>query len=281
MKNTLATFVIAGTLLAAIDPLAWSKEFNFVSDDVTIHYRVEGAGEPVVLIHGLLASAKLNWELPGIIAELKKNHRVIALDCRGHGLSGKPTSEDQYGVKMVDDVVRLMDHLSITNADIVGYSMGGMIAMKLMVLHPERVRSAVLGGMGWMEDGRNLYPRLHEGKPQSATEACILGFKGLAVSAKEVLGVKTPFIVIVGESDPLRQTLVKPLEGIRPDVPVNVVQGADHLTCVSHPQFKEAIKAFLQPRTNGVTQSKEKVDSQNRDSNIAQPKPERDGKPAR
>jgi pimeloyl-ACP methyl ester carboxylesterase len=259
MKNALVRFFVASTLfqtqtkalllwlalLVAVAPHSWAKEFNFDSDGVKIHYLVEGKGEPVILIHGLLVNAKLNWEWPGIIAELAKNHRVIALDCRGHGLSDKPTGEDQYGVKMVDDVVRLMDHLDIKNADVVGYSMGGMITMKLMVLHPERVRSAVLGGMGWMEDGRNLFPGVKEGKPQNATEACILGFKGLAVSAKDVQGIKTPFIVIVGDNDPLRQKFVEPLQKLRPDVPVEIVQGADHLSCVNQLQFKEDIKGFL------------------------------------
>jgi pimeloyl-ACP methyl ester carboxylesterase len=99
--------------------------------------------------------------------------------------------------------------------------------------------------MGWMEDGRNLFPGVKEGKPQNATEACILGFKGLAVSAKDVQGIKTPFIVIVGDNDPLRQKFVEPLQKLRPDVPVEIVQGADHLSCVNQLQFKEDIKGFL------------------------------------
>ena len=204
--------------LAVVASAAWAEEFD--SGGVKIHYLVEGRGEPVVLIHGLLASAKINWEWPGIIAELAKNRQVIALDCRGHGLSDKPASEEQYGVKMVDDVAHLMDHLNIKKADIVGYSMGGMITMKLMVLHPERVRSAVLGGMGWMKDG-SLFPGDgKESKSQSAIEACIRGFKGLAVSAEDVRAIKIPFLVIIGDSDPLRQRFVEPLRALRPDVPI-------------------------------------------------------------
>jgi pimeloyl-ACP methyl ester carboxylesterase len=222
-----------------------AEEFDFDSAGVKIHYLVEGTGEPVILIHGLLASAKLNWQWPGIVTDLAKNHRVIAMDCRGHGLSDQPTGEDQYGVKMVDDVVRLMDHLSITNADIVGYSMGGMITMKLMVLHPERVRSAVVGGMGWMENG-DLFPGAKEAKLQSAIVSCMIGFRNLAVSAKDVRSIKTPFIVVVGDGDPLRKQFVEPLHQLRPDVPVKIVEGANHLTCVTKPAFKEEIKVFLE-----------------------------------
>jgi len=230
-------------LLVAVASAAWAEEFD--SGGVKIHYLVEGRGEPVVLIHGLLASAKLNWEWPGIIAELAKNHRVIALDCRGHGLSDKPLSEDQYGAKMVDDVVRLMDHLNLKKADIVGYSMGGAITMKLMVLHPERVRSAVLGGMGWMKDDNVFAGDGKESKGQTAVDACVRGVKGLAVSAEDVRNIKTPFLVIIGDNDPLRQRYVEPLRKLRPDVPVKIVVGAGHLTCVAKPEFKKEIKAFL------------------------------------
>ena len=230
-------------LLVALAPAAWAEEFD--SGGVKIHYLVEGKGEPVILIHGLMANAKLNWELLGVVAELAKNHQVIALDCRGHGLSGKPVSEDQYGVKMVDDVVRLMDHLNIQKADIVGYSMGGAITMKLMVLHSERVRSAVLGGMGWMNSD-NVFPGDEkEKKSPTAIDACVRGFKRLAVSAEDVRGIKTPFLVIIGDSDPLRQKYVAPLQKLRPDVPVKIVEGAGHVTCLAKPEFKKEIKAFL------------------------------------
>jgi pimeloyl-ACP methyl ester carboxylesterase len=121
--------------------------------------------------------------------------------------------------------------------------MGGMITMKLMGLHPERVRSAVLGGMGWMRDG-NLFPN-NTNLSQNATLACIRGFKGLAISAEEVRAIKIPFMVIIGGSDPLKQMFVEPLQKLRPDVPVKVVEGAGHMDCIFKPEFKATIKMFL------------------------------------
>jgi pimeloyl-ACP methyl ester carboxylesterase len=233
------------TLLVAVASAARAEEFD--SAGVKIHYLVEGKGEPIILIHGLFINAKINWEWPGIITELAKEHQVIALDCRGHGLSGRPESNDQYGVKMVDDVVRLMDHLHLAKADIVGYSMGGAITMKLMVLHPDRVRSAVVGGMGWMNAGNVFSPDGKGHQSQTAMGACIRGFKELAVSAEEVRGIKTPFCVIVGAIDPLRQMYVEPLHKLRPDVPIKIVKAADHQTCVFRPDFKQQIKAYLTP----------------------------------
>jgi pimeloyl-ACP methyl ester carboxylesterase len=238
MKRTVQ--IVLAFILIAGEP---ARAEVFDSAGVKIHYVVAGKGDPVILIHGLMASAQINWEWPGIISELAKNHRVVALDCRGHGGSDKPVRDDQYGVNMVEDVVRLMDHLQIKRAQVVGYSMGGMIAMKMMVMHPQRVRSAVLGGMGWMENG-NLFPG-YTNASQNAIEACIRGFKGLAVSAESVRNIKTPFIVIVGDLDPLRLLYVEPLHQLRPDVRIVLVAGAGHLNCIFQPAFKADIKAFV------------------------------------
>src|ERR1035438_1234802 len=128
--------------------------------------------------------------------------------------------------------------------------MGGMITVKLMVLHPKRVRSAVLGGMGWMQDG-NLFPGLgQQNNSLNPIESCILGFKGLAVSAKDVRRIKVPFLVIIGGDDPLREKYVAPLHQLRPDVPVEIIEGAGHLSCVGRPEFKEEIKAFLETQSS-------------------------------
>ena len=145
----------------ALVPLAFlgitmlhADEFN--SNGVKIHYLVEGKGDPVILVHGLYSSTMMNWQAPGIMADLAKHYQVIAFDNRGHGQSGKPEAEDQYGVQMAEDVVRLMDHLQLRKAHVVGYSLGGMITMKLLTLRPERVTTAVLGGMGWLKTGSPL-----------------------------------------------------------------------------------------------------------------------------
>ena len=100
--------LLAGLLLA--DGLVRAEERSFDSRGVKISYTVEGRGEPVVLIHGFAINAQFNWALGGISKELAKNYQVIALDNRGHGKSDKPYDPKQYGMEMVDDVVRLLDH---------------------------------------------------------------------------------------------------------------------------------------------------------------------------
>ncbi len=67
------------------------------SDGVKIHYLEVGEGSPVVLVHGYTGTAHGNWFPNGIADALAKNHRVIALDCRGHGQSDKPHDPAKYG----------------------------------------------------------------------------------------------------------------------------------------------------------------------------------------
>jgi pimeloyl-ACP methyl ester carboxylesterase len=87
---------------------------------------------------------------------LAEGYLVIAMDVRDHDGPGKPKEDEAYGAEMMADVVRLLDHLNIQKAHVVGYSMGGMITMKLLTRHPDRVRSEILGGMGWLRQGGPL-----------------------------------------------------------------------------------------------------------------------------
>jgi len=122
----------------------------FDSSGVQINYIDEGSGPPVVLVHGFAASIQNNWRAPGIIDMLvQSGRRVVALDCRGHGQSGKPHDPQAYADNaMANDVIALMDHLDIQQADLMGYSMGGFISATLMTTHPERFRSVILSGVG-------------------------------------------------------------------------------------------------------------------------------------
>jgi pimeloyl-ACP methyl ester carboxylesterase len=226
---------------------------TFDANGVTIQYTVEGQGEPVVLIHGLYASAQLNWRFPGVIKALGTNYQIIAMDVRGHGGSGKPENESDYGIELEEDVVRLLDHLKIEKAHVVGYSMGGMITMKLLTRHPERVKSAVLGGMGWLREGSPLqefWEKLPNRPSRGVTpRACPRSLGALAVTEDEVKAIKVPVMVVVGERDPVKKLYVVPLEGIRPDWPVRVVPDAGHLNCVGRAEFKNDLREWLDQQT--------------------------------
>lgn len=225
---------------------ARADEFN--SAGVRIHYVVAGQGDPVILIHGLGASAAINWGAPGLINELSKRYEVIALDCRGHGLSDKPTAEGTYGTNMVEDVARLMDHLHIAQARVVGYSMGGMIGLKLAVMHPDRVTSLVLAGMGWPRNTARADEFWENigGRSNDVPAACMHGITQLTETEDEIKSVNVPVTVIVGDRDICRYIYVEPLQRARPDWPVHVIAGAGHANCVFKPEFTTQLEAALE-----------------------------------
>jgi pimeloyl-ACP methyl ester carboxylesterase len=219
---------------------------------VKIHYVVEGTGEPVLLIHGLYSSAEMNWQLPGIFARLAKDHRVIALDLPGHGRSDKPEEEAAYGLAIIDDIVALLDHLKVKQAHVVGYSIGGMIAVKLVARHPERVRSALIGGMGWFGKGSPL-ERFWERPPilqqQRVPSAFREGVPQLSVTEEELKRISVPAEVVVGDRDPVKQLYVAPLRRARPDWTVIEITGAGHVNCILKPEFRDNIAAWLRKQS--------------------------------
>lgn len=137
--------MMAGAVLAQDKP---KDDYFTTSDGVKIHYITQGKGTPVVLIHGYTGSAQGNWFSNGVAEALAQNHWVVALDCRNHGKSDKPQLN---GPGKAEDVIELMDHLKIQKAHLHGYSMGGGIVGRLLVLIPNRIMTAAFGGSGIQE----------------------------------------------------------------------------------------------------------------------------------
>ena len=153
MRKCVLSLTLAVVCAVAAEIAQAQTSASFDSAGVSIRYEVRGAGTPVVLIHGFTGSAQRHFGTPGIIDALsKEGYRVVAMDCRGHGQSAKPLDSEAYGLQMVDDVVRLLDHLRIDRAHIVGYSMGGAIALQMLVRHPQRLLTATMLGAGWEGD---------------------------------------------------------------------------------------------------------------------------------
>ena len=286
----IAAVVLAAQLAVAAPPATENANSGklidayFDSDGVRIHYVEQGRGEPVLLIHGFTASAAMNWQAPGIFKGLAEDYRVIALDNRGHGKSDKPHDEAAYGTHMVADAIRLLDHLEIDRAHVVGYSMGGFITSKLVATHPDRLLSATLGGAGWMrkddpqvslldelaqslEDGHGITPLIRRlnppGEPQptdqeiqsmnqlimlmndaEALASVARGMRQLHVDAAQLRANKVPTLALIGSIDPLKES-VDPLQGVMANLDVVVIDGADHLTALQQPEFTEALKAHL------------------------------------
>jgi pimeloyl-ACP methyl ester carboxylesterase len=260
----------------------------FDSNGVKIRYIVEGKGEPVLLIHGFTINLDRNWKLPGIVKELSKDYQVIALDNRGHGKSDKPHDPKKYGLEMAEDPVRLLDHLQIKKAHVVGYSMGGVITAKLLVTHPDRLLTATLGGHGGIKEGADtsFYDQLADsldqgkgmgalivrltppGQPPPAEEqvksinamlmagndpkalaAVARGFKELMVPWNKLEANQVPTLALIGEKDPLRKG-VDELKGRMTNLTITVIKDADHGGAFARPEFLKALQNFLAEHKN-------------------------------
>jgi pimeloyl-ACP methyl ester carboxylesterase len=127
-----------------------------------MYYEVHGSGEPVVLLHGAFMTIPNNWT--GWIGELSKTRKVIAVEMQGHGRTAD-IKRDISAENLADDVAALLDYLKIPSADLIGYSMGGGVAMECAIGHPEKVRkvvsiSAVFRQDGWVKEALDTFPQL-------------------------------------------------------------------------------------------------------------------------
>ena len=117
---------------------------------VKMYYEVHGSGEPVVLLHGAFMTITNNWT--GWIGELSKTRKVIAVEMQGHGRTADIEREFSDEA-LADDVAALLDHLKIPRADLIGYSMGGGVAMQCAIRHPDKVRKVVVISSMFRNDG--------------------------------------------------------------------------------------------------------------------------------
>ena len=252
---------------------------DFDSNGVSIRYVVAGEGDPVVLLHGFIFSVGPAWIDGGFFAELSRTNRVVAMDLRGHGASGKPHDSKRYGLEMIDDVLRLMDHLRFDDAHLIGYSLGGTLACKCLEVFPERLRSVVLGGAGWIRKGDSAYrswtplaemlERVHPGETLSsafwpnpdtrppreiqdlvdrndpaALAALALGMLEVTVTEDALKASRVPTLAICGEHDPIKATVLAMKVAV-PDLAVQVIAGLDHNTLPGSKEFRDAIRAFI------------------------------------
>jgi pimeloyl-ACP methyl ester carboxylesterase len=247
---------------------------QFSNGPVEIAYLDEGDGEPILLIHGFASSKEVNWVNPGWVTTLTRaGRRVIALDNRGHGRSSKLYDPADYHTeKMADDARALLDHLGIGRADVMGYSMGARITAFLTQRHPERVRSAVLGGLGiHLVDGVGLPESIAEAleapsladvnDPQGRTfrafadqtqsdrralAACIRGSRQEMARA-DAARLAVPVLIAIGSKDTVAGSPDE-LAAIIPGAQAVSIPNRDHMLAVGDKVYKEAVLKFLGER---------------------------------
>ena len=251
---------------------------TFSSDGVRIAFvdesPGEGAGDPVLLIHGFASSVRYNWREPGWIAQLVRNgFRVIAMDNRGHGESEKLYDAKDYGVaQMAEDARRLLDHLGLARADVMGYSMGARISAFLAVDHPHRVRSAVFAGLAGnmvrpmagtgpiahaleadsIDDVTNATARTFRafadrtGGDLKALAACIRASRE-PITPEMVAVIACPVLVVAGSDDVIAGS-TEDLARLIPGAQALTVPRRDHMHTVGDRAYMDGVLAFLRAR---------------------------------
>lgn len=113
---------------------------------IRIHYEIEGEGPPLLLHHGATDSLE-SWYERGYVSALKPGNRLILIDARGHGDSGKPHDPESYATElMVGDVLAVLDHLGVATTRYFGYSMGALTGFGMARFALGRVQAFILGG---------------------------------------------------------------------------------------------------------------------------------------
>jgi pimeloyl-ACP methyl ester carboxylesterase len=249
---------------------------QFRNGEVEIGYLDAGEGEPIVLVHGFASNKEVNWVNPSWVTTLTRaKRRVIALDNRGHGASSKLYDPAAYDMTlMAGDVVALLDHLGITRADVMGYSMGGRITAFLAVHHPERVRSAIIGGLGIRlveshgtgladrvvaaleapsladvtdPDGRAFRSFAEQTKSDLKVLAACMRRRRELISREEVARIKVPVLVAVGTKDDVSGSGAE-LAALIPGARMLDIPDRDHMLAVGDKVFKAGVIEFLNQR---------------------------------
>lgn len=246
---------------------------EFISDGVPIVFDDLGPrdGRPALLVHGFSSNRGEAWKRTGWYAAFeRRGQRVVALDLRGHGESGKPHDAASYSRgKMVGDILGLMDHLDLGRVDLIGYSMGAHLSLALGLGHQDRLNHLILGGVGGRmfeprETGPSMAEAMRAVDPDSISDPMLRSFRhfadeqgedrlALAACTEAVRGVpdrdalfalSVPTLVAAGARDQLAgdpQGLADAIRGAK----AITLAGCDHFNAIPHALLKAAVFDFL------------------------------------
>jgi pimeloyl-ACP methyl ester carboxylesterase len=251
---------------------------KFNSDSVEIAFDDVGQGEPVLLIHGFASNGRVNWVDTGWVTTLVDGgFRVITMDNRGHGESEKLYNPDLYSAaEMAEDARRLLDHLGIPQAHVMGYSMGARIAAFLTIAHPSRVGAVVFAGLAsrmitGVGGGPEIAKALEAASLLDVTDISARTFRVFAeqtrgdlkalaacikssrvkITAEMLATIKVPVLVVVGEKDDVAGE-IGPLLAAIPGATGVTLPKRNHMNAVGDKLYKQAVLTFLGEHLLGI-----------------------------
>jgi pimeloyl-ACP methyl ester carboxylesterase len=251
------------------------SKYALSADGMRIAYDILGEGPPVLLIHGFGANRRITWENTGWYdALVRAGHKVLAVDCRGHGESEKPHDPAAYDEgSMAADALAVLDAEGIETADVMGYSMGGYLTLRLAHDAPHRVGRAVLGGVGatyfgyWKGRDERVAAALLAPDAGAITDPLGLEFRRFAEAAKgdltalaacmrrprriftrdELHRLTQEFLIVCGEADDVSGS-AQGLAIYFAHAEAVSVPGRDHHRTVGDTRYKQAVTEFLARR---------------------------------
>jgi pimeloyl-ACP methyl ester carboxylesterase len=226
--NAMKTLALLLTLMFSSVVMAQQKPTTGYApvNGLRMYYEVHGSGDPVVLLHGSFMTITNNWT--PWIGELSKTRQVIAVEMQGHGRTADIKRDFSYP-HLADDVAALLDFLKVKQADVIGYSMGGVVALQLAIRHPAKVRkvvsiSAVFRHDGWVKEALDAFPKttpeMFKGSPMESEykklsptpekfgdlvkRAISMDLKPYDFGADKLRATKAPMFFVHGDADGVR-----------------------------------------------------------------------------
>ncbi len=233
------------------------------SDDLSLSYRTLGHGPAVMLLHGFCQWSQM-WITNGVAQCLSEHFTVILPDRRGHGYSGRPKKPEDFGMRMVDDVFRILDAEGQDMAHLAGFSQGSEVAWRAALVCPDRIRSLFLISSGWpgpeLDKALEGYADMLDWLPQAISDKedwltpnpDLRTFQAIVASMPKVIDIpevamahlSVPAFGLVGSEDPERGT-IEQLTGLLPNFSLEILPETDHAESSEHPNLPRMIDDFL------------------------------------
>jgi pimeloyl-ACP methyl ester carboxylesterase len=282
-----AAIVLASRIAGAqIQPVKPVKTGYAPVNGLKLYYEIYGSGQPLILLHGGVGAIEMFGD---VLTLLSRSRQVIGVDLQAHGRTADIQRPLSYEA-MADDIAGLMHHLGIAQADVMGYSLGGGVALRTAIQHPALVRKLIVVSAAFRRDG--WYPEIREGMVRTADAAeamkqtpmyelyarlaprpadwpVMLTKLGKLLGkdydwSKEVCSLRVPFLLVFGDADAVRTAhaveFFELLGGGKKDggwqgdgmsnARLAILPGVTHYSIFSSPALATAVTPFLDSTTS-------------------------------